>query len=154
MYVSDAEWQSAVTEHMASARVVVLRAGSGHGLFWELREAISDLPPEKLMIMVLGMKKSAYYEFAGRAQSDLGVNLPALPRRSIWRYSSYWPRLLTGAPPCFIRFSANWIPEFQTISFGPLRFRFLDHRAFNAALKPVFESHGVARQQPLPFLAG
>jgi len=146
MYVSDAEWQSAVTEHMASARVVVLRAGAGNGLFWELREAISKIPPEKLVILVLGIKKNAYHEFAGMAQNDLGIQLPALPARMIWRASSYWPSLITGAPPGFIRFSANWTPEFVTIPFGPLRFRNLDHRAFKAALKPVFENNRVKWQ--------
>src|SRR5215469_1496518 len=45
IYASDSEWQSVVLEHMRSAQLVILRAGAGHGLFWELKESLTELTP-------------------------------------------------------------------------------------------------------------
>jgi hypothetical protein len=51
-YVDDESWQQRVRELMQRARLVVLRLGPHNGLAWELETALTELPPEKLVVLV------------------------------------------------------------------------------------------------------
>jgi hypothetical protein len=144
MYVSDSEWQSAVLEHMRTSRLVVLRAGPGHGLFWELREALSELRPNKFVVLILNMKASEYRVFAAEVWDNLRLQLPALESNSLWKglVDFREPSRVTSG---FVRFSDDWTPEFLLIPFKTIRFGYNDLRApLNEALKPVFASLSVA----------
>lgn len=143
LYVSDSEWQSAILDHMSSARLVVLRAGPGHGLFWELREALSDLPPSKFVILVLNMKASDYRDFATEVWDSLRLQLPALESNSLWKglVDFREPSRVTSG---LVRFSNDWTAEFLLIPFKTVRLGYNDLRApLNEALQPVFASLGV-----------
>ena len=48
---------------MRSAALVVIRAGHGRGLLWELKQAFEKLDPTKLLILVLNMKRRDYAAF-------------------------------------------------------------------------------------------
>ena len=144
MYASDAEWQKVVLKHMASARLVVLRAGPGHGLFWELRESFSELPPEKFVILILNMESRDYRAFAEEVQENFHLELPSLTANSAWKgiVDFREPSRVTSG---FIRFAADWTPEFLPIPFKVVRLGYSDLRGpMNEALQPVFESQGMA----------
>lgn len=140
LYASNEEWKDVVKAQMLSARLIVIRAGIGEGLLWELKEAFEIVNPQKLLILVLNMKGKHYASLCERANPVLGVSLPpseTLPRS--------WGRI-SG----FVRFSADWKP-----SFLPCRVPFFRRsaykpflRLFKFALRPVFESFGLEWQAP------
>ncbi|MBW4716826.1 hypothetical protein [Saccharothrix obliqua] len=51
-YLPDAEWQDGVARLMDEARLVVLRLGSGEGLWWEVERAHATQPPRKLLLLL------------------------------------------------------------------------------------------------------
>ncbi len=144
MYASDAEWQTVVLDHMNSARLVVLRAGPGHGLFWELRESFSELTPDKFVILILNMKAKDYRAFAEEVRQNIGLELPSLAAISAWKGVLDY-RQMFCVNSGFLRFGVGWTAEFLPIPFKFVRFGYNDLRGpFNEALQPVFESHGLA----------
>lgn len=139
LYAPDDEWRKVVTQQMQAARLVVIRAGSGEGVLWELKKATEILDPRKLLLLILGMRRKHYEPFRQQAEDVLGVSLPdhaAMKRR--------------GAANGFFRFSADWTPEFLPLRAPVLRrspykpFR----RMFQYALKPVFEDFGLEWIEP------
>jgi hypothetical protein len=143
MYASDSEWQSVVLEHMRSARLVILRAGASHGLFWELNESLTELTPDKFLILILSMKASDYRSFAVEARNNFGLELPPLSANSIWK-GMVDLREPSRVQSGFLRFDANWAPEFLPIPFKVVRIGYNDLRGpMNQALQPVFAGQGV-----------
>jgi hypothetical protein len=140
IYASDEEWKSVVTKHMQSARLVVIRAGTGQGLLWELRETVRTVDPHKLLILFLRMKPKDYEAFREQAGISLGLILPATKEVK---------RILSGVSG-FMAFSADWrpvflrlrVPIFRRSPYKPLV------RSFQYTLKPVFGEAGVAWQAP------
>jgi hypothetical protein len=139
LYASHEEWKRVVLNQMQAARLVVIRAGSGEGLLWELKQAAEMLNPQKLLILVLHMKKREYESFREKANPILGVSLPAA--ETVRRF---------GRVSGFISFSADRKP-----SFLPLRAPYLRRSAhkpyrplFKCALRPVFEASGLEWQPP------
>jgi hypothetical protein len=63
-------WQETVRELMTKARLVVLSLGTGEGTLWELVEAMSTLPPERLILLV-PMNEDDYETFRREAQRRL-----------------------------------------------------------------------------------
>lgn len=63
LYASDAEWKKVVIDQMQTARLVVIRAGTSEGLLWELKQAVQVMNPEKLLILILKMRKKHYEAF-------------------------------------------------------------------------------------------
>src|ERR1044071_5748003 len=139
MYASEEEWRPVVTNQMRDARLVVIRAGSGEGLMWELKRAAELVSPQKLLLLVLAMKKDQYKYFRQAAHAVFGVALPDAERFA--RFGRIFG---------FISFSADW-----NAAFLPLTAPFLSRsaykpfrRTFKFALKPVFQAFGVEWQQP------
>lgn len=148
MYASDSEWQSVVREHMGSARLVVLRAGTGHGLFWELKESLTELTPGKLLILILNMKASDYRSFATEARNYFDLELPPLSANSMWTGIVDF-REPSRVPSGFLRFDSNWAPQFLPIPFKVARLGYNDLRGpMNQALELVFARQGV-RWRPI-----
>jgi len=136
IYVSDQEWKEVVTRRMRGARLVIIRAGVGENLLWELKQAVETLNPQKVLILVLEMKAKHYKSFRAEVNPVLGVSLPE--------------RTTLGQSGGFIGFTADrkpsvlplGVPYFQRDAYKPYR------QLFKFALKPVFESFGVEWQPP------
>jgi hypothetical protein len=133
IYCSPEEWKDVVRHQMQAARLVVIRADAGEGVFWELTQAIKVLDhPQKLLILVLNMWGD-YELFRTRTSALLPIQLP-LPKR--WRSS--WPR--SG----FIGFDEDWTPRF--LPLGGLQYSLKGRLKY--ALKPVFQSFGLEWKAP------
>jgi hypothetical protein len=63
-------WREPVRELMARARLVVLSLGMGEGTLWELVEAMSTVPPERLILLV-PMDEQEYETFRREAHHRL-----------------------------------------------------------------------------------
>jgi hypothetical protein len=140
IYVSDEEWKEVVKRRMRAARLVIIRAGGGENLLWELGQAMETLKPEKLLILVLRMYVNDYESFCTKADPLLNMSLPE-GAETLERF---------GQVSGFIGFAADWKP-----SFFPLQAPFLRTSLFKPylslfkfALKPVFESFGLEWQPP------
>lgn len=145
LYVSDAEWKKVVTDQMQTARLVVIRAGSGEGLLWELKQVVQVLNPKKLLILILNMKKKDYKAFTKEADQVFEGTFPKADE--IRRFAR-----VSG----FVRFSANWkpiflplrMPSFRQSVYKPYR------RLFKFTLRPVFEEYGLEWQSPPVSIGG
>jgi hypothetical protein len=139
LYVSDAEWQSVVSDQMRSAALVVIRAGRGKGLLWELKQAFAHLDPTKLLILVLKMKRKDYAAFREEMSTMLGVSFPAFHGFTLFRRVSG-----------FVRFSSDWTPEMLRL-YAPYARRTIYkpyQPLFHFTLKPVFKDFGLEWQTP------
>lgn len=138
LYATHEEWQRTVIERMQTSRLVVIRAGSGPGVMWELKKAREIIEPRKLLVFILRMRRNSYDLFRQDAEKLLGVRLPALP----WK----WQTGRSG----FFRFSHDWKPELLPLSgprlrgsvFKPLR------SPMQFALRPVFADYGLEWVRP------
>jgi hypothetical protein len=142
VYASDADWRKAVTNHMQAARIVILRAGISTSLFWELEQAVMNVPPERLLILLLRLPTRDYRNFHSAANPIFaivgGVSLPELVSKHPFRISE------------FITFSKEWKPSFRPLEAPFLRKgRYKSYRPlFKYALKPVFEQLHVKWRAP------
>jgi len=139
LYVSDAQWQSVVSEQMRSAALVLIRAGHSTGLLWELKQAFETLDPTKLLILVLSMKAKAYAVFRGEASEIFGVAFPAANKfRRFGRVSG------------FVRFSSDWTPNVLRLHAPYLRRTVYKpyQPLFQYSLKPVFTDFRLEWQMP------
>jgi hypothetical protein len=81
MYATEADWRELVLNRMRSASLVVIGAGAGPGLAWEVREAFSTLlKPEQLVVLVLNLTLDEYRVFADQVRAQAGLTLPTLNR--------------------------------------------------------------------------
>jgi hypothetical protein len=136
-YASDDDWQALVRGWFDTARLVILRPGFSEGLWWELREALARLPPQRVLILAVRMRGREYRHFAELCAKRLGRQLPPLAAVSRWRR-------VNG----FIAFGEGWQPVFL-----PMRAPLLRGDAalpllapLHYALAPVFGSLGIAWQ--------
>jgi len=145
MYATDSEWKSVVLDRMRSAPLVVIRAGTGEGLLWELGQAVLNLNPENVLILVLDISVKEYAAFVDQVKAKFGLSLPAIqpisPMRAVIDYRENPSKVRQG----FISFSGGWTPEFLPIPSTVIRLGYNDlKKSFNLALRPVFERNGVA----------
>jgi hypothetical protein len=89
MYLPHTHWQATVRELMEKARLVILRLGPTPGLAWELKTAITVVPPENLVL---------YREPPGNLADDLANLLPVELPSSVSQQR-------------FIFFESNWTPH-------------------------------------------
>ena len=139
LYASDAEWQSVVSDQMRSAALVVIRAGRGRGLLWELKQAFANLDPTKLLVLILKMKRKDYAAFREEMSKMLGVSLPV--------FDGF---LRFGRVSGFVRFAADWTPEMLRLYAPYLRRTIYKpyQPLFHFTLKPVFKDFGLEWQAP------
>jgi hypothetical protein len=140
IYASDAEWRDIVTAHMGTAPLVVLRAGVGSGLAWELGESMRVVEPQRLLILVRNLAPADYESFCTQARAH-GLALPPIAPKGLVM------AVLNGRRPsrvrdAFITFSSSWQARVLPV---PTSLTLLginkDRKAFRNALRPVFEEH-------------
>ena len=139
LYVSDAQWQSVVSDQMRSAALVIIRAGHSTGLRWELKQAFESLDPTKLLILVLKMKKKEYAAFRQEMSKMLGVVFPEFDGSTGF-----------GRVSGFVRFSSDWTPRMLRL-YAPYMRRTIYkpyQPLFQFTLKPVFSDFGLEWQMP------
>ena len=81
LYLPIEGWQEPVRALMAKARLVVLALGIGKGTVWELVEAMTTLPPERLILLV-PMDEEDYEAFRRGAHHRLPGHRRLPPYRS------------------------------------------------------------------------
>jgi hypothetical protein len=120
VYLEHDDWQKQVRELMLRARLVVIALGASEGTLWELAEAVSILPPERIILVVPmmeqeyeGVRKKAADRLRARAEQvwrDTGKRwlppeLPAYVGR----------REIRSTIQGLIYFSSNWEPVFMRL---------------------------------------
>lgn len=91
LYVSDEDWQDVARRLMASARLVVIRAGVGAGLKWELAHTREELPPDKVALWFPGKYTGAdYTAFRDIARDTLKVELFEEPHSGFVTFDQSW----------------------------------------------------------------
>ena len=139
LYVSNAQWQSVVSDQMRSAALVIIRAGYSTGLLWELKQAFAMLDPTKVLILVLRMKPKFYKRFREEASKTLGTVFP---------HANQFRRF--GRVSGFVRFSSNWTPSVLRLHAPFLRRTvYRPYQAFfQYSLRPVFADFDLEWQAP------
>ena len=74
-YVSNEDWQECVRDLMQQARLVILRAGTTQGLWWEIAESARSVRPERLVFLI-PLRQPEYGEFRAKAEEYLPCRLP------------------------------------------------------------------------------
>jgi hypothetical protein len=133
LYVSG-DWQNTVLRLMTAARLVVLSGGRGEGLLWELRHAVTILPPTRLVVLI-PFDPQDYEAFREIARTYFPRPLPDYPLgKPVAQFAS------KGA----IYFGPDWTPHFVRFDARPgtgrrLRRNETFKKAFVRALRPVFD---------------
>jgi len=81
-YVSGAEWKDKVLAWILRAKLVVLRAGTTGGFWWEAETVAKNVKPERI-IFLLPLTATEYQAFRKRAEMFLPCRLPDYPRKNI-----------------------------------------------------------------------
>jgi len=103
MYVADDEWQARVLDIMHRAGIVLMRAGATEGFWWEVEQAVRDVPPERLLWLV-PFSNANYRTFAARANTVLPKPLPLEPGKL---------NRGVGSLKAWIWFSPDWTPHVE-----------------------------------------
>jgi len=142
-YVANEHWQKKVTELMAEAKLVVLRAGETDGFWWELQRAAAMLPPERLLLLI-PFNERRYAAFRLKAEQAFPRPLPDYAgKRNL-------PFDLTG----FVYFNPDGTPHFARLGVGGLRdfFHYSVRMPLVAPLKealhPVYQHLGIQWSPP------
>jgi hypothetical protein len=144
MYASDAQWQNIVSARITEAPLVVVRAGIGAGLLWELEHTIQNVNPKRVIIWILNLQKNEYATFCDQVKTRLGITLPRISQFSLFATILNIQNRPSKVTSGFIRFSQNWQPSFLPLPTVWTQFGYNDLRkAFSVALRPVFEEHGL-----------
>jgi len=144
MYASDAQWQDAVIVRIAAAPLVVVRAGVGAGLLWELEHTVRNVDPKKVIIWILNLQKTEYATFCDQVKTQLGIALPHIRPFGLFAAMLNRQNSPSKVTSGFIRFSQAWQPSFLPLPTVWAQFGYNDLRkAFSVALRPLFEEHGL-----------
>lgn len=102
LHSDDASWRDAVEELLQKCSLVVLRAGDTESLLWELRQVVSRVPPQKVIVYLqmgsetdLAVQQARYHRFR-RASADV---FPRPLPESLGRHQ-------------FLYFGSDWTPVF------------------------------------------
>jgi len=139
MYLSDADWRSAVVNELEEAQIVLVQPGLSRGVHWELEHIRANCEPKRLLICLASYwgKADAYENMIALARTTLGVELP--------RKVPY----MRG--PGFVFFDSDWTPLLQPMSFKcpalwPLTG---DGTNLDYSLQPFLQGvHGGEREEP------
>jgi hypothetical protein len=135
LYVKDG-WQQEMIRYMARARLVIVRPGSSPSIRWEVSQALTTVPPERILFYLRfrgwGKRKERDYEaFRSCVRAHLGATLPERLGNARYLVFDTWGR------PRFIR-EANRPSELVQQLFS---------RSGDAAtdrLRPVLQALGLA----------
>lgn len=104
LYVTNDQWQHAVTDLMKQAALVVVRIGSSAGVLWEIEHALSLIPRERLVLALMSGSEVAPELAAGLASTlkfDLHAALPEAPPKGWIRLVRPHLRRRIGSIVCF-----------------------------------------------------
>jgi hypothetical protein len=141
LYVGE-EWQQVIADLVQRSRLVVLRAGSTRGFWWEVEYVARHAPPEKILLLI-PYSQAQYVFFCQRANAIFPKPLP--PYQGEQRRGT----TLTGV----VYFEPDWTPRFQKIPglrflAAPLPIR------LKSGLQPIFAQLGLPYRKPNLLLAG
>lgn len=148
MYLPRESWQESVLDLMLRARLVVISVGLGRGgLLWELHQAVHNLPPHRLIILVL-QSREQYGQFqksveeyfdsmAGNGNPTVRgckINfgrLPDFPSSEKWEH-------LDQLHSWLITFNGDWVTEGTIVSASGLQ-RSRIRKAIREAVDPFLQ---------------
>jgi len=136
IYVRGENWQLRVSDLVSRARLVILRAGTSEGFWYELRAVRESVPPESVLLLIPA-DRTEYATFRDRAREVLPYPLPEIK-------ASFRP--LLGRVGAVVEFDREWRPRIL-----PVRRSFL-RRSWTApyvaslklTVRPVFDRLGLA----------
>lgn len=139
IYVGDQDWQRTIRHLVTRAALVIMRAGTSEGFWWEFRLVHATVDPERLLLLISTDKK-AYETFRTKAAEILPHPLPELPRRG---------RVLDRTRT-IVAFEKNWrawaLPVVSSFTRTPMTAPFVAR--VKLTLKPIFERLGVPWSPP------
>lgn len=134
-YASDDEWQSKVLAALDDANLVLLVAGAGDQLQWEVEQAVHRDDPTRL-VLVVPRVRGQYADFRENVGDLFPKGLPEEPagRASRVRYVR-----------AVVWFDPDWTPHVELLRgrLPLLRFAARTQRALPRALQHVYERAGV-----------
>lgn len=134
-YASDDEWQSKVLAALDDANLVLLVAGAGDQLQWEVEQAVHRDDPTRL-VLVVPRVRGQYADFREKVGDLFPKGLPEEPegRASRVRYVR-----------AVVWFDPDWTPHVELLRgrLPLLRFAARTQRALPRALQHVYERAGV-----------
>jgi hypothetical protein len=141
IYVRDGQWQQRVEDLLSNAGLVILRAGTSEGFWWEFQKVRAFVRPERLLLLI-SSGDSSYDEFRKRAAEILPHLLPDLR-------GGRGKRLL-GHVQAAIVFDANWQAQvLPTVrSFARSSFTAPHVARLKLTLKPIYQRLAVPWSAP------
>jgi hypothetical protein len=132
MYVADNEWQGVVDELMRKARLILFRAGSTPGFWWEVSTATHQVQPEKIIFWLPFRQREGekpYEAFRQHLSPLIPCELPSYVRKGKILY-----------------FDEDWTPHIS----GPKSFlgNISEARSLSESLDPVAHRVGVKLKRP------
>jgi hypothetical protein len=138
MYVPEERWMEVVDMLMQEAHLVLFRAGSTPGFWWEVSNATKYIRPEQIVFWLPfgAVDDSKLY---GKFCKDLSAHIPCK-----------LPDWINGAR--FLYFDSDWTPHLST----PRTFlgRLTEARSLSEALDPIARRIGVSLKPPPILQAG
>ncbi len=136
-YVSGTEWKDRVLAWILRARLVVLRAGTTEGFWWEAETVFENVKPERVVVL-LPLTATDYHAFRKRAERFLPRPLPEYPRK----------KSTIGSIRGILYFQSDWTAHFLQLKGTTL----LGWKpAMKLTFEPVFKQLGVSWNRPWEF---
>ena len=133
-YLPAENWQSTVTDLMARARVVIFRPGDTENCWWEIKEAIRLVKPERLLFLLpfptnpalLDREPTRYTKFRQEIEKHIPGQLPAFHGLAVTEGS------LTGV----VFFGPDWTSH--VVAFSSIGVNVPLKSLLKKSLKPFF----------------
>ncbi|MFF5718492.1 hypothetical protein [Streptomyces buecherae] len=138
-YASDEDWRAEVLATLDRARLVVLVAGAGRSLAWEVEQVVGRACPTGVILLV-ARDEYQYEQFRSAFGDRFPRRLPSYPRPGLWQ------RVLRGRyVRAAIWFDADWTPHLEVLD-GRAPFAGFARRTqhvLRRVLRPVYQRAGV-----------
>ncbi|GHB73156.1 hypothetical protein GCM10010331_71390 [Streptomyces xanthochromogenes] len=153
-FMADDNWQQTILDLMIRARLVVIAAGGGQAVLWELTQAFRYLTPPQRLVLLIPMEPQAYNTFRDRVSAALRQEVEHV-RAETGR--EWLPPELPDYPPGdtrswnstvkgLILFDEGWRPHFSRLGVpraGLSRPRRQVYFSVRRVLHPVFTQLGI-----------
>lgn len=105
----DDKWMDTVDSWLARTQLVILRAGTTEGLWWEKIRAFKTVGAEKILLLLLWESRALYESEAERMKIELGIDLPCFAEVQRWGQVSGFFTFKTGQKPSFLPIYAPFV---------------------------------------------
>jgi hypothetical protein len=141
IYAREGGWQHKVSDLVSRARLVILRAGTSEGFWYELQAVHTSVPPARVLLLVPA-DRTEYSAFRERAREVLPHPLPET--------LDLGARTVLGNVGAVIEFVDDWRPRALPVmrSFKRAIFTAPYAARLKLTLRPVFERLGVPWSPP------